>query len=388
MVTDILKGGNNMQKVLSSFIRKRNEKYHVYVEYLNEEGKKKQRSEGSCKTKKEAEKLLIEVKNNINKDKYIIPKDITFVQRCYQYYDDKSIEFSPVTLKNQKNKIKKHIEPYWGNTKLCDVTISNYQRFINEICSDEKLSTGTKQTILRTSTAVLREAYRCQEIQTKITDFIRVPKLDDSDEVDIYSVDEVKYILKKAKEKSSSFEIILNLFVYGGLRKGEAVGLTWDYVDFENNTITIKNNLQYVDAKYIMRTPKTKSGIRTIHLPDVVMDLLRAEKIRQNKLRLQGLMKEKEYDTVCINKDNYYYSPIIFAKNYKRFIKKIGLEYKKPHSLRHAHVSMLVASGMDIKTISARVGHSNTQITLSVYSHVFKENDKIAADKITDILSQ
>ena len=91
-----------MEKVLSSFVRKRNEKYHVYVEYINEEGKKKQRSEGSFKTKKEADKLLIEIKNNINKDKYIIPKNITFADRCYQYYDDKVTEFSPVTIKIKK----------------------------------------------------------------------------------------------------------------------------------------------------------------------------------------------------------------------------------------------------------------------------------------------
>lgn len=376
-----------MQKVLSGFIRKRNEKYHVYVEYLNEEGKKKQRSEGSCKTKKEAEKLLIEVKNNINKDKYIIPKNISFVQRCNKYYDDKINELAETTVYSSKNIIKKHIEPYWMDIKLADITINSYQKYVNYIFYSD-IPSNSKKRIISITNAVLNECYKYREIQNKISDFIKIPKTNKTNEVEIYSIDEIKFILEKAKYKFPAFEIALNLFVYGGLRCGEALGLCWENVNFEDNTITIKNNLQYVKNEFIMRTTKTQSSVRSISLPVTIMNLLKAEKLRQNKLKIQGLMLKKEYDTVCISQNTNYYNPRAFRESYKKFINDIGLEYKKPHALRHAHVSMLIASGIDVKTISARVGHSNIDITLEIYAHVFKENDKKAADKIDNILSQ
>lgn len=78
-----------MEKVVSSFVRKRNNKYYVYVEYIDETGKKKQKSQGSYANKKDAEKKLIEVKNSINNDIYALPSNISFANRCYQYYDSK-----------------------------------------------------------------------------------------------------------------------------------------------------------------------------------------------------------------------------------------------------------------------------------------------------------
>ena len=70
-----------MKKILSSFIRKRNDKYYVYVEYIDETGKKKQKSQGSFINKKDADKKLIEVKNSINNDIYALPSNISFINR-------------------------------------------------------------------------------------------------------------------------------------------------------------------------------------------------------------------------------------------------------------------------------------------------------------------
>lgn len=115
-----------MEKVVSSFVRKRNNKYYVYVEYIDETGKKKQKSQGSYANKKDAEKKLIEVKNSINNDIYALPSNISFANRCYQYYDSK-LGISENTIACAKSIVKKHIEPYWGNTKLSDITINKYR---------------------------------------------------------------------------------------------------------------------------------------------------------------------------------------------------------------------------------------------------------------------
>lgn len=375
-----------MKKILSSFIRKRNDKYYVYVEYIDEVGKKKQKSQGSFINKKDADKKLIEVKNSINNDIYALPSNISFTNRCYRYYDSK-LGISENTIACAKSIVKKHVEPYWGNMKLSDITVNKYQTFVNYVFQKD-LAYRSKRKIMQLCNAVLNEAYRLQEINKRITDFIIFPKNNKTHEEEIYSIGEIKQILNALESESIYFQNTIKLLIYGGLRRGEVLGLTWDCVDFENKTIKIQYNLQYIEGKYIMKQPKSESSIRSITLPDHVFDMLKKEKLRQNKLKLQGLMKEKEYDTVCINSNNNYYNPYNLDITFKRFIKRIGLEFKKLHSLRHSHVSMLVASGVDVKTISERVGHSDISITLKIYAHAFKENDKIAVDKIDNILSQ
>lgn len=379
-----------MEKVKSSFIRKRNNKYYVYVEYEDELGRKKQKSQGSFENKKDADKLLIEIKNDINKEMFSVPKSITFVDRCYKYYEDKKGEYAETTLYSSANIIRHRIEPYWKSTPLSEITVSKYQDFVNYIYGDKNIEKNTKKRIKDICNAVLRECHRRMEIKIKITDFIRTPKVIDPDIIDIYGIDEIKYILEESKNYNKTFEIILNLYIFGGMRIGEICGLTWDDVDFDNNRILIRNNLVYTKKdgkmKFVMRTTKTQSGIREIALPKHVINILKNEKVRQNILKLKGLKKKKEYDTVCLSTSNTYYNPSSFRRSYKAFIEKIGLDYKKPHALRHSHVSMLVNSNVDIKTIQHRIGHANIGTTLNTYSHVFKETDINASAKVEDLL--
>lgn len=377
-----------MKKILSSFIRKRNDKYYVYVEYIDEVGKKKQKSQGSYANKKDADKKLIEVKNSINLDSFIIPQNITFVERFKKYNLDRKNTLSENTFYSREVMLKKHIKPYWGDTKLCDITIGSYQNFINKIYSSD-YSDSTKKAICKTANTVLKECYRCREIKTPITDFVKIPKFKKPEEVSVYSIEEIKLILKEAKNRNNpGLEIAINLFVFGGLRRGETLGLTWDCVDFDNNRIKIENNLQYIAGKgLVMTDTKTTSSNREISLPASVMDLMKKERIRQNKLKLKSML-HKKYDTVVIDRKGDCYTTTSFQGVYQTLIKKTGLEYKKIHALRHSNVSILIANGIDVKTISERLGHSSIDITLQTYTHAFKEKDRHVSNRLDELLGQ
>ncbi len=120
--------------IKSAFIRKRGEKFHVYVEYVEEEtGKKKQKSYGSYEKKKDAEKHLIEIKSTINKNKFVAPNSVTLVERCYIYLEEKKDDFSPYTLRNRKSVIRNHIEPFFRDMKLIDISPSFLQTYVNKI---------------------------------------------------------------------------------------------------------------------------------------------------------------------------------------------------------------------------------------------------------------
>lgn len=370
--------------IKSAFIRKRNDNYNVIIEYLDiESGKYKQRSKGSFKKKKDADKLLIEIKSAINNNNLQHPSTKTFVDRCYEYYNNKSKDFSPTTLKRANAVISNYVKSFFKDLKLSDINIKTYQTFINDLYTTN-LKVSTIKEILNKTDATLRECYRLREIKDNIPDFVMHPKRVDISNNDIYTVDESKKILSES-ENYPNIEIPIHLFLLAGIRFGEMAGLLWEDIDFENNILKIRNNLIYVNGQYFLRKTKTNESVREILVPEKIISLLKKEKIKQNKLKIQGLLKN-DYDVVCINSRYRYWNNSSFTDAYKTFLKKIDMRYLKIHSLRHAHASILILGGTDMKTVSERLGHTDIKITMNTYSHVLKEMDKTASDNIEKIL--
>lgn len=370
--------------IKSSFIAKKRGYFYVAIDYYDaDSGKVKQKLLKRFENKKDAEKHLIEVKSSINNNKFSNPSNITFVDRCWQYYNDEVKNFSPTTLKRSKTVIDKHIAGFFKNTKLSDVSVSLYQRFVNHMYTKD-LKVSTIKEILNKSDAVLHECYRLREIPEKIPDFIMHPKRTDSTSKEVYTIDESKKILREVSSVQL-LNIPMHLFLLGGLRFGEMAGLLWEDVNFKTNTLKIRHNLIYVNGTYYLRQTKTDGSTREISVPEHVMKLLKDEKIRQNKLKVQGLLKN-EYNVVCINNLNKYWNNSSFTLSYKKFLNNIGVRYINIHSLRHAHATMLISAGTDMKTVSERLGHTDIKMTMNTYSHVLKEMDKTASDNIEKVL--
>lgn len=367
-----------------AFIRSRYNKYYVYVEYTDfNTGKRKQKSYGCFEKKRDADKALIDIQSSINNDKFSTPSGITFVDRCWEYYNNEAKEFSPTTLKRSKTVINKHVAGFFRNLKLSEINVSIYQKFINHMYTKD-LKVSTIKEILNKTDAVLHECYRLKEINENIPDFIILPKRTDSSTKSVYTVEESKKILLES-ENNIFLKIPIHLFLLAGLRFGEMAGLLWEDIDFENNILKIKNNLVYVNGQYYLRKTKTEGSSREILVPNQVISILKEEKIRQNKLKIQGLI-QNQYDTVCLNSLNKYWNNSSFTSAYKKFLQEINVRYINIHSLRHAHATMLILAGTNMKTVSERLGHTDIKMTMNTYSHVLKEMDKTASDNIEKML--
>ena len=234
------------------FIRKRNDKFSVTIQYETDTGKTKQKTVQVFDNKKDAEKLKVKIQNEINEEKFIAPSSTTFVEKCKQYYLDPLRELAPNTQRRWDSIIRIHIEPFFKGTLLEDVTISKYKTFIQHVYN-LNLADGTKEEILNKSNAALKDAYYCKEIKENIVDFAfannnkKKKKVEEFmlDENNVYNQEEIKLILKKVESKPSLF-LALSTYAYTGVRFGEMAGLLWDDVDFKNKTIKIQNNLQYI----------------------------------------------------------------------------------------------------------------------------------------------
>lgn len=372
-----------MNNIKSSFVTKKRDYFYVAIDYWDESGKLRQKLIKRFEKKKDAEKHLIEVKSQINKQQFSTPSNITFVDRCKEYYSNSAKEFSPTTLKRSKTVINKHIAAFFKDMKLSDVNVSVYQKFVNRMYTKD-LKVSTIKEILNKSDAVLHECYRLKEISENIPDFIALPKKRDVENKSVYTVEESKKILT-GSSANTYLVLPMHLFLLGGLRFGEMAGLLWEDIDFNSNTIKIKHNLIYVNGKYYLRQTKTDGSTREISVPSHVMKLLKEEKIRQNKLKVQGLL-QNDHDVVCLNSLNRYWNNSSFTLAYKKLLSEIGVKYINIHSLRHAHATMLILAGTDMKTVSERLGHTDIKMTMNTYSHVLKEMDKTASDNIEKVL--
>jgi|SRR5262245_1961850 integrase len=175
--------------------------------------------------------------------------------------------------------------------------------------------------------------------------------------------------------------LIASLALGTGMRRNEMLGLRWQDVDLGAGRLTIEQSLEQT-ATHGIRTkgPKTKHGKRTISLPAHVVAELRQHWREQQEQRLAvGLGKAPEATPVLAAPDGGHLSPNAITKAWPVAMAAIGMPAVTLHSLRHTHASMLIASGVDILTISRRLGHSSPTITLGVYGHLIAGGDDRAA---------
>ncbi len=370
-----------LDNIKSTFIRKRNNNYNVIVEYYDEAGKIKQKSIAKYGLKKKAERHLIELKAEIQNEKYMFSNDITVTDRCYRYINENKRDWSPYTVKNRLSWVKLNVAPFFKDTKMENLTIHQIQRYLNYLY--ENFTVESAKTRFGFFRSVVKECYRMKEIKENLCDFVKSPKKEASSIADVYTREEILQLFKLLEDKH--FELPILLIVLLGLRKGEAYGLTWDDIDFDNNTVKIEQISIYLDGSLIFKSPKTTDSKRLLSAPIELMDKLKKEKLKQNELKLQGVLENK-YNLVCLNKELKPYKNDDLNRYYRKFCKENNFRQLRIHDLRHTNATLLLLSGTDMKTVSGRLGHTDIKITMNKYSHVLEEMDRKASENLSNIL--
>ena len=206
-----------------------------------------------------------------------------------------------------------------------------------------------------------------------------------------YDADEMKTLLEACK--GTKLEMPIMLAAFYGLRRSEALGLKWDAVDFDRNTITIKHTVTEcsVDGKLILvrqdRT-KTKSSTRTLPLVSAVRDRLLELRAEQDENgRLCGKSYIKDYDGyICVNEIGDIIKPGYDTNSFGKLLTENGLRKIRFHDLRHSCASLLLSNGIPMKQIQEWLGHSDFSTTANIYSHLEYSSKLISADSISQSL--
>jgi integrase len=209
---------------------------------------------------------------------------------------------------------------------------------------------------------------------------IRPPKVE-AQEIEILRSEEMADLL--AKLDGHALYPIAMTALGTGMRRGELLALRWEDLDLNGATVTVKRSVEETKSGLRFKNPKTKHGHRTISLPPSSVNGLRAHQRHQLELRIAlGQGRPGPATLVFSTPDGSLMSPDNLSRNWRRVTTSRKLPRVKFHALRHTHASALIASGLDVLTISRRLGHASPAVTLAVYGHLFRNRDKEAADAI------
>lgn len=197
---------------------------------------------------------------------------------------------------------------------------------------------------------------------------------------------------EKTIEVPEQMRVMFNLALFAGLRKGELLALTWDDIDFENDTVSVSKSVGMLHGKQIIKSPKTKHSHRKVSIPHSLT--LRIKQLKHERLRyrislgdywqgeewlfIQENGKQMNYSTPY---QSFHDALVHYNETHKDKLPLIPL-----HGLRHTSATLLIVNNQDIRTVSARLGHAETSTTLNIYTHFLETADKKAADVLENVL--
>lgn len=412
--------------------RKRGKNWEYRFEGAPVDGKRKQISKGGFATKAECITAAEEAKRRYNTPgKISTPKEISISDYLDYWFDTYCVMNTAYnTQLSYAGIIKNHLKPQFGIYKLNALSTAAIQEYIYDLKKN-----GLSKHTIKGIIAVLSGSYEyaiepLHYVDTNPCDRVKYPKSERKSDKGHYYIkpDTFKNIIELFQDKDY-FRIPIIIGYRCGLRISEVFGLTWDDIDFQNNTITIKRqivkrnygtevrkviekkNKKEEKSRWYFAELKTPAAFRTISVDTDTMNILK----KYHRKQLENSLEYGEYYTehylqeekdekgntiqriipvqrcipctlpqadVVFRRENGEY---ISTDSFKYASRVIHNKINEPfdfHSLRHTHATMLAEAGANPEAVRKRLGHADIKITLQYYTHV---TEKLEADMMEKI---
>src|SRR5215472_1923476 len=340
-------------------------------------GERKRRWHSFAGTKRQAQIRCAELVAELQSGTSVDPNKITVVEFLDRFDRDWAALHVTARSRDRYRFALDHVRRHLGDRILQRVHPADIAALYASL-TREGLAPRTTRMVHTALHRALGQAKNWGILRDNPADIAKPPKAP-SNETPMLQPDQAAALLDRLR--GQPLYLIASLALGTGLRRNEMLGLRWQDVDLDAGRLTIEQSLEQTASHGIrVKGPKTKHGRRTISLPAHLVTELRQHWREQQEQRLgMGLGKAPDSAPVFATADGGHLSPNAITKAWPPAMAAIGMPAITLHSLRHTHASMLIASGLDILTISRRHGHSSTTITLSVYGHLIHGGDDRAA---------
>ncbi len=340
------------------------------------------------KTQQEVRRKLLETTSRMDKGIFIEDSSFTLSQWLDIWLKEYTGNIKITTSAKYAQTIEKHIKPALGSVKLSALRPHNVQAFYNSLQRDTDAECGLSPKTIKNVHGILHraleQARKLSYIYANPAEGAILPRIEKKE---IRPLDDCEIASFLKAIKGTEDEILLTVDLFTGMRESEIIGLTWDCIDFEKGTITLRRQLIRRPGKGegFMFAALKNDKTRTITPAPFVMQLLKRRKVEQAQKRLAvgSAWDDAEFPGLVFTNDiggHLYHNTVV--KHFKKALAVAGIPERRFHDLRHSYAVAALRSGDDVKTVQENLGHHTAAFTLDQYGHVTEQMRRESANRM------
>ena len=349
-----------------------------------------------AKTEAECKRKLRELIKDVNKNEYVSVQKRSVKDYMESWLNDvKKNELKPKSFDRLEQTVSLYVNPAIGHIQLQALKSKDVQKMINDL-----RDSGKAHSTIKKAYDAVNACFKLGVIQKTVAVNpavgVTVPsrKVLPPKKIQFYTKDEASLLIKQAMSSWSNGKrryplgAFVPLILNTGLRAGELLALKWGSdIDIENRTLTIHNNVVFIKDR-----DKDK-GYKLLEQDSVKTDAGQDRTIPLNNDAIAALLDIRQatgsYPYVMTTSAENIVKPRQLDQMFRRIAAASGLPEDKiygVHALRHTFATLLLSNGVDIKTVSKLLGHSDVTITYNTYIHVIKEQEAKALDTLPKLI--
>lgn len=327
-----------------------------------------------------------EVKNRVmlyakDPENQSVPKSkCTFEEVLRLWLSENRVRLKGGTVNKYYSIIHTQIIPGLGKVPIGALTTGMINSFLAEKLEQGRLkgTGGLSPSYVRTIMLVIKAAHHFaveNHLCAPLSGTIYKPSIPKKD-IRILSREEQKLLEAQLRTESDALRVGIFLSLHAGLRLGEICALTWEDVDLEHRILYVRHTVARVmdrerNSVFCIDTPKTKASFREIPISSVLHAILLKRR------------RTSEFQYVISDKKDFM-NPRTFEQRFYRVMQKTSLQSMNFHALRHTFATRCIEAGVDVKSLSEMLGHSNAAITLNTYVHSSMELKRAQIEKLCE----
>lgn len=345
--------------------------------------------------RKEVEKQAAAIETDYRRHLITDGKKITISALADEFIEYHGNRLAIATAAHYKYMLDGRIVPEFGKKYVQDLSPRDIKQFYQKLEKTPALTKRSKtgglsgNTILhyhRCLHAMLTYAVRSGYISINPGDAVEPPR-NDRQETAFYELEDCRKLLEALDAlPDTQWRLFFYMAIYTGMRPGELIGLNWQ--DITGNVLTVRAGAVYVNGQGTIRTdrPKTQKSVRMIDLPPAIMTILQQHRKEQAEYRLGFGGNWPEPDAVFTGALGHRLNISSPTQKFQKIVKEYGLRPITLYGLRHTAATIMIAQGLNVRDVAARLGHAQTSTTLNIYAHAFMDANTRATNAIADAL--
>lgn len=373
-------------------VYKRGESWTYVLDVSLPGQRRRQKSKGGYRTKRDALAALNEAQASLQRGLYVEPSKLSVKTFLIDHWLP-AIEagLRPSTLQGYRSAIKTYVLPRLGEMRLQALTPDQLNAFYGELLREGRrngkapLSPKTVRNVHVMLHKALHDAVRWGYLPRNVAEFSDPPKQRSSGKaMRTWTPAELRSFLESVA--GDPYYAAWVLAASTGMRRGEVLGLRWQDIDFDRRRLAIRQTIISIDYQVEISEPKTARGRRSVALDSGTVTALRTHRAAQNQLKLKLGEAYQDLGLIFCRDDGTPVHPDRFTQMFDKHVRDSGLPRIRLHDLRHTHATLALAAGIHPKVVSERLGHSTVAFTMDVYSHAIPSMEAEAAETIANLV--